>query len=124
MAQIIYCIDEVWDESRELQLIPQDILLLNGIISSLGVIPCDALIISGHATVSEAMLSGESIPITKSEIRLANIPTKNGVIDMQSNALKQSTIYAGSQLLQTRPSALGSEEPMVQFLCKLMHNYA
>ena len=80
---------------------PGDLILLDDLANSS--LPCDLVLISGYATVSEAMLSGESIPITKTAFNATDLTTTNGCTTIDfGECLKNSILFAGSQLLQTR----------------------
>ena len=84
---------------NSLDLIPGDILLVpkNG-----GVMHCDAVLISGTAIVNESMLTGESLPVTKTAVMKPPAPhdANNDVYDTMSH--KQHTLFAGTDVLQTR----------------------
>ncbi|KAL6122499.1 P-type ATPase [Nucleospora cyclopteri] len=54
-------------------------------------VPCDLLIISGSAAVSEAMLSGESVPVVKSEIE-----ESNKVFSFKAH--KKHVLFAGTKI--------------------------
>lgn len=59
-------------------------------------LPCDAVILSGHIVVNEAVLTGESVPVIKTELPHSNIDIYDPIVD------KKYTIYAGTEILQTK----------------------
>ena len=80
-------------------LVPGDIM----VIPSNGCeLHCDAVLLSGTAIVNESMLTGESIPVTKTP--LPNPPSNkaelNEVIDTLRH--KRHTLFCGTKVLQTR----------------------
>ncbi|XP_043926231.1 polyamine-transporting ATPase 13A3 [Protopterus annectens] len=82
-------------------LVPGDVIVIpaNGII-----MPCDAVLISGTCIVNESMLTGESVPVTKTN--LPN-PTRNpdGVENdavYSPDEHKRHTLFCGTNVIQTR----------------------
>lgn len=74
-------------------LVPGDIL----VIPSYGcVMPCDAVLLTGNCILNESMLTGESVPVTKTPIPA----TSNVVYDSKEHA--RHTLYCGTRVLQTR----------------------
>ena len=74
-------------------LVPGDML----VIPSYGcVLPCDAVLLTGNCILNESMLTGESVPVTKTPI-----PTTSDVVyDSKEHA--RHTLYCGTRVLQTR----------------------
>eukprot|EP00095_Tigriopus_kingsejongensis_P002264 snap_masked-scaffold633_size121756-processed-gene-0.12 protein:Tk02264 transcript:snap_masked-scaffold633_size121756-processed-gene-0.12-mRNA-1 annotation:"probable cation-transporting atpase 13a3-like" len=61
------------------------------------VMPCDAVLISGTCIVNEAMLTGESVPVTKSAL-----PHGDEEEDYDTERHKRHTLFAGTSIIQTR----------------------
>lgn len=80
-------------------LVPGDIL---EIPSSGCTMQCDAVLLSGNCILDESMLTGESVPVTKTPL-----PAKKDLIyDMKEHA--RHTLFCGTKIIQTR--YIGSEQ--------------
>ena len=80
------------DVAAEL-LVPGDILVIpaHGCI-----MPCDAVLLTGNCIINESMLTGESVPVTKTPI-----PSSNDVTyDIKEHA--RHTLFCGTKIIQTR----------------------
>ncbi|XP_050591779.1 polyamine-transporting ATPase 13A3 isoform X1 [Bombus affinis] len=75
------------------KLVPGDIL----VIPSHGcLMPCDAVLLTGNCILNESMLTGESVPVTKTPI-----PSSNEMIyDIKEHA--RHTLFCGTRVIQTR----------------------
>ncbi|XP_008206786.1 cation-transporting ATPase 13A2 isoform X2 [Nasonia vitripennis] len=74
-------------------LVPGDIL----VIPSYGcIMPCDAVLLTGNCILNESMLTGESVPVTKTPIPA----TSDVIYDSKEHA--RHTLYCGTRVLQTR----------------------
>ncbi|XP_066971293.1 polyamine-transporting ATPase 13A3-like isoform X4 [Macrobrachium rosenbergii] len=78
--------------SRE--LVPGDILLLKD--DSVGIMEADAVLLEGSVITNEAMLTGESIPITK----VAIPPSSDAMFSEEEH--KHHILYSGTEVLQIR----------------------
>ncbi|CAO1416273.1 unnamed protein product [Diamesa hyperborea] len=79
-------------------LVPGDIL---EIPSDGCTMECDAVLLSGNCILDESMLTGESVPVTKTPL-----PCKNNLIyDSKEHA--RHTLFCGTKIIQTR--YIGSE---------------
>ncbi|XP_028855736.1 probable cation-transporting ATPase 13A3 isoform X2 [Denticeps clupeoides] len=87
------------EEAMSTDLVPGDVMVIpsNGTI-----MPCDAVLISGTCIVNESMLTGESVPVTKTN--LPNPGEKgaegDGVYNMEDH--KRHTLFCGTNVIQTR----------------------
>lgn len=64
--------------------------------------PCDAVLLTGNCILNESMLTGESVPVTKTPI-----PSSNEIMyDTKEHA--RHTLYCGTKVIQTR--YFGSEK--------------
>ncbi|XP_033097899.1 probable cation-transporting ATPase 13A3 [Anneissia japonica] len=77
------------------ELVPGDVLLVppNGCMMS-----CDAVLIAGNCIVNESMLTGESVPVTKTP--LPNHPGAD--VCYSPDIHKRHTLFCGTQVIQTR----------------------
>ncbi|XP_073848931.1 polyamine-transporting ATPase anne boleyn isoform X2 [Musca autumnalis] len=81
------------------RLVPGDII---EIPSSGCTMQCDAVLLSGNCILDEAMLTGESVPVTKTPL-----PSKRDVVfDKKEHA--RHTLFCGTKVIQTR--YIGSEK--------------
>ena len=54
-------IDDIWEEVDSKDIVPGDIIE----IKSMTTMQCDAVLLNGNIIVNEAILTGESVPVTK-----------------------------------------------------------
>nr|XP_050858896.1 polyamine-transporting ATPase 13A3 isoform X2 [Vespula vulgaris] len=81
------------------RLVPGDVLVIppHGCTMT-----CDAVLLTGNCILNESMLTGESVPVTKTPI-----PSSNEIIyDTKEHA--RHTLYCGTKIIQTR--YFGSEK--------------
>lgn len=88
------------DEVLSTDLVPGDVMVIpsNGTI-----MPCDAVLISGTCIVNESMLTGESVPVTKTNLPNP-LPGDRGESDSAYNTEehKRHTLFCGTNVIQTR----------------------
>ncbi|XP_078614981.1 polyamine-transporting ATPase 13A3-like isoform X1 [Branchiostoma floridae x Branchiostoma japonicum] len=74
-------------------LVPGDVLVIppNGML-----MPCDAVLITGNCIVNESMLTGESVPVTKT-----HLPSQSSEV-YSPEKHKSHTLFCGTQVIQTR----------------------
>ncbi|KAL4221280.1 hypothetical protein ACF0H5_019543 [Mactra antiquata] len=83
---------DVYEEIHSDDLVPGDIIE----IPSYGcTMHCDAVLISGNCIVNESMLTGESVPVTKTPVTECN--TKFNIKEHAKN-----TLFCGTHVIQTR----------------------
>uniref|UniRef100_A0A7N8YE14 Polyamine-transporting ATPase 13A3 n=1 Tax=Mastacembelus armatus TaxID=205130 RepID=A0A7N8YE14_9TELE len=89
------------EEILSTDLVPGDLIIIprNGTI-----MPCDAVLVTGTCIVNESMLTGESVPVTKT-----NLPNlMPGDIKEEANCAynteehKRHTLFCGTNVIQTR----------------------
>ena len=61
---------------------------------------CDAVLVTGTCIVNEAMLTGESVPVTKSA--LEHPPSGEEGAKYEPEANKMNTLFSGTSVIQTR----------------------
>lgn len=83
--------DGSWQSTSSEALVPGDLIRL---AQSNLVLPCDAVIIKGTCICDESGLTGESMPVRKSEIM-------DGPGKYSAEADSKNTLFAGTTLLQS-----------------------
>nr|XP_060154264.1 probable cation-transporting ATPase 13A4 isoform X2 [Globicephala melas] len=89
-------------------LVPGDLLILTGNKVQM---PCDAILIDGSCVVDEGMLTGESIPVTKTPLPKmdSSVPWKT-----QSEAdYKRHVLFCGTEVIQARGACSGAVKAVV-----------
>uniref|UniRef100_A0A665U7H4 ATPase 13A3 n=1 Tax=Echeneis naucrates TaxID=173247 RepID=A0A665U7H4_ECHNA len=83
-------------EAMSTELVPGDVVIIpaNGII-----MPCDAVLIQGTCIVNESMLTGESIPVTKTSLPSVGAEAASSY-DIEEH--KRHTLFCGTHVIQTR----------------------
>ncbi|XP_063772509.1 probable cation-transporting ATPase 13A4 isoform X1 [Pseudophryne corroboree] len=87
------------EEVQSQSLVPGDVIVIGGTKLFL---PCDAILLSGGCTVNEAMLTGESIPVTKTT--LPNINNCIPWITHSGDDYKKHILFCGTEVIQTKGS--------------------
>ncbi|KAJ9123150.1 hypothetical protein QFC22_001343 [Naganishia vaughanmartiniae] len=87
------------------ELIPGDIYDASD--PNLSIVPCDSIMVSGDGLVSEAMLTGESVPVSKVSIKDENIRAlaredKKGSSEVDAD-LARHYLFAGTKIIRVRP---------------------
>ncbi|XP_043449229.1 probable cation-transporting ATPase 13A4 [Prionailurus bengalensis] len=89
-------------------LVPGDLLILTGNKVQM---PCDAILIDGSCVVDEGMLTGESIPVTKTPLPKmeSSMPWKT-----QSEAdYKRHVLFCGTEVIQAKGACSGTVRAVV-----------
>ncbi|XP_042560511.1 polyamine-transporting ATPase 13A3-like isoform X2 [Clupea harengus] len=84
------------EEDMSTDLVPGDVIVIpsNGTI-----MPCDAVLISGTCIVNESMLTGESVPVTKTSLPNSDMEGR----ELYNTELhKRHTLFCGTHVIQTR----------------------
>ncbi|XP_061680110.1 polyamine-transporting ATPase 13A3 isoform X1 [Syngnathoides biaculeatus] len=89
------------EEIMSTDLVPGDMIVIpsNGTI-----MPCDAVLLSGTCIVNESMLTGESVPVTKTNLP-NTLPGESGDEVMSPYSIeehKRHTLFCGTNIIQTR----------------------
>uniref|UniRef100_A0A4W3I8D4 P-type ATPase A domain-containing protein n=1 Tax=Callorhinchus milii TaxID=7868 RepID=A0A4W3I8D4_CALMI len=89
------------------QLVPGDLFLVTG---NKRVLPCDAVLIQGGCIVNESMLTGESVPVTKTPL-----PSVAGPTSWWSSSAdhKLHLLFCGTQVIQTKTGSQGEVKAVV-----------
>ncbi|KAG9509462.1 putative cation-transporting ATPase 13A3 [Fragariocoptes setiger] len=84
-----------YEEVESSQIVPGDVVMVPTFDT---VLQFDAILINGNVIVNESMLTGESVPITKTPISANNLHTHH--YDPKEHG--KHTLYCGTRVLQTR----------------------
>uniref|UniRef100_A0A8C0FUS8 Cation-transporting ATPase n=1 Tax=Bubo bubo TaxID=30461 RepID=A0A8C0FUS8_BUBBB len=95
-------------ELESCYLVPGDMLLLDGKKLSL---PCDAVLIDGSCIVNEGMLTGESVPVTKTPLPLVEslMPWKTHSME----DYRRHVLFCGTEVIQTKATGRGPARAVV-----------
>ncbi|XP_069460637.1 probable cation-transporting ATPase 13A5 [Ambystoma mexicanum] len=98
-------------EYREVQsrtLVPGDVIVLTGQHAH---VPCDAILLNGGCLVDEGMLTGESIPVTKT-----TLPHVEDTVSWKAYSgedYKRHILFCGTNIIQSRGSGHGPAKAVV-----------
>lgn len=102
--------NEFWTHVDSNDLVPGDVFEVD---PSLTLLPCDALLINGECVVNESMLTGESVPVSKT------LATSETVQYLPENfthpTLARSFLYNGTRLLKMKSS---NDDPVLAMVVK------
>ncbi|XP_062458995.1 probable cation-transporting ATPase 13A5 [Pezoporus occidentalis] len=108
-VQVTVCMkSEGCKETKSCYLVPGDMFLLDGKKLAL---PCDAVLIDGSCIVNEGMLTGESIPVTKTPLPLTESPMPWKTHSMED--YRRHVLFCGTEVIQTKPSGKGPVKAVV-----------
>ncbi|XP_018321676.1 probable cation-transporting ATPase 13A3 isoform X2 [Agrilus planipennis] len=80
------------EEIQSNLLVPGDVLVIP---EQGGILHCDAILLNGNCVVNESMLTGESVPITKTPV-----PKDTKCYNIRDDA--PHTLFSGTKIIQTR----------------------
>ncbi|XP_034989052.2 probable cation-transporting ATPase 13A5 [Zootoca vivipara] len=90
------------------QLVPGDVLLLESQKFSL---PCDAILIEGSCVVNEGMLTGESVPVTKTPLPQTDNTKPWKVHSVED--YRRHVLFCGTEVIQTKRAGKGPVRAVV-----------
>ncbi|KAK4536076.1 hypothetical protein CDCA_CDCA07G2101 [Cyanidium caldarium] len=98
-----------WQRVSSEELVPGDVISLTA-TSGETVVPCDTLLLAGNAIVNEAVLTGESVPLTKdalpATLEVGSGPAGGDRALEPLGADKPHVLFSGTSLLQHTAPAL------------------
>uniref|UniRef100_A0A669Q6A2 ATPase 13A4 n=1 Tax=Phasianus colchicus TaxID=9054 RepID=A0A669Q6A2_PHACC len=89
-------------------LVPGDMMVLK---EGKALLPCDAILISGQCIVNESMLTGESIPVTKTQL-----PQADNLKPWRMHCAedyKKHILFCGTEVIQTKGDDRGAVKAVV-----------
>ncbi|KAG0687930.1 hypothetical protein C6P40_001604 [Pichia californica] len=91
-----------WKEINSNDLVPGDIYEVSD--PSLSILPCDSILLTGDCIVNEAMLTGESVPVSKVSINSDCVKDLENEFNSAkfSNRFSKSFLYNGTKLVRVR----------------------
>ncbi|XP_053316354.1 probable cation-transporting ATPase 13A4 [Spea bombifrons] len=98
-------------ECKEIEsqyLVPGDVIILTGRRLFL---PCDAILISGGCIVNESMLTGESIPVSKTPL-----PSLDRTMPWKAHSgedFKRHILFCGTEVIQTKAASHGQVKAVI-----------
>uniref|UniRef100_A0A8C3CNT9 Cation-transporting ATPase n=1 Tax=Cairina moschata TaxID=8855 RepID=A0A8C3CNT9_CAIMO len=108
-VQVTVCVkSEGCKELESRYLVPGDVFLLDGKKLSL---PCDAILIDGSCVVNEGMLTGESIPVTKTPLPLTESPMPWKTHSMED--YRRHVLFCGTEVIQVKLTGRGPVRAVV-----------
>ncbi|KAI4490957.1 hypothetical protein M0802_010631 [Mischocyttarus mexicanus] len=88
----IYRSSGIFESVSSNELVPGDIIELP---NHHGMVVCDAVLLTGQCIINESMLTGESVPVTKT-------PLPSNQVPYDSQQCSHHTLYSGTTIIQTR----------------------
>ncbi|NXC52733.1 AT134 ATPase, partial [Aleadryas rufinucha] len=99
---------EGFQELESHHLVPGDMLVLK---EGKTLLPCDAILVSGQCTVNESMLTGESIPVTKTHLPQGDNFKPWRVYCAED--YKKHVLFCGTEVIQTKADDTGVVKAVV-----------
>ncbi|NXO77341.1 AT134 ATPase, partial [Sitta europaea] len=99
---------EGFQELESHHLVPGDMLILK---EGKTLLPCDAILVSGQCTVNESMLTGESIPVTKTHLPQADNFKPWRVYCAED--YRKHVLFCGTEVIQTKADDRGVVKAVV-----------
>ncbi|NXB00304.1 AT134 ATPase, partial [Cnemophilus loriae] len=99
---------EGFQELESHHLVPGDMLVLK---EGKTLLPCDAILVSGQCTVNESMLTGESIPVTKTHLPRADNFKPWRVYCAED--YKKHVLFCGTEVIQSKADDRGEVKAVV-----------
>ncbi|XP_071805048.1 polyamine-transporting ATPase 13A3-like [Asterias amurensis] len=86
-------------EVMEEEIVPGDVIILP---SQGCLMTCDAVLLTGNCIVNESMLTGESVPVTKTPLPRTSGVDGESAPGYSADKHKRHTLFCGTQVIQTR----------------------
>ncbi|KAJ1968270.1 hypothetical protein IWQ62_001346 [Dispira parvispora] len=97
--------DHRWQDLASDQLVPGDVFEISD--SRLTQVPCDAMLLEGDCIVNESMLTGESIPVSKSPATLKTFFDLDLSCLNPGPELSRHLLFSGTKLIRVRSGTRG-----------------
>ncbi|RKP33686.1 hypothetical protein BJ085DRAFT_22433, partial [Dimargaris cristalligena] len=96
---------EAWVEVSSHQLVPGDVFEVSD--PSLHQVPCDAILLEGDCIVNESMLTGESIPVSKTPAVGQTLRDLDMTCLNPGPEVARHTLFCGTRLIRVRTTTPG-----------------
>ncbi|KAL5035740.1 hypothetical protein BDV3_005595 [Batrachochytrium dendrobatidis] len=108
-CQVRYWRDGAWSYGRSEELVPGDLFELES--GQIPIVPCDAILLVGDCIVNESMLTGESLPVSKSPATDQDICAINFEEEEPSSSSRMSRffLFSGTEMIRVRPGITRSD---------------
>ncbi|KAJ1649632.1 hypothetical protein IWQ61_009343 [Dispira simplex] len=97
--------DRQWQDLTSDQLVPGDVFEISD--SRLTQVPCDAMLLEGDCIVNESMLTGESIPVSKSPATLKTFLNLDLSCLNPGPEISRHLLFSGTKLIRVRSGTRG-----------------
>lgn len=108
-CKVVVYRDGKWQDSDSPTLVPGDVIRISD--CQLSVVPADMYLLSGDAIVNESMLTGESIPVTKTPVRDDLLARWKDSKEIVSSEAGKSFLYAGTKIVRIRAALAADGRP-------------
>ncbi|KAL8633948.1 hypothetical protein Q9189_000193 [Teloschistes chrysophthalmus] len=100
-----------WRQVTSIELVPGDVYEVSD--PSLTQLPCDSLLLAGDCIVNESMLTGESVPVSKTSATNESLRVMDlGASSIHPEAAK-SFLFSGTKIIRARRPQDGTDEEAV-----------
>ncbi|KAJ1344961.1 hypothetical protein BSLG_000476 [Batrachochytrium salamandrivorans] len=108
-CQVRYWRDGAWSYGLSEELVPGDLFELESGLAP--IVPCDAILLSGDCILNESMLTGESLPVSKSPATDQDIATINFEEEEPSSSSRTSRffLFSGTEIIRVRAGGAGGD---------------
>ncbi|KAF4621315.1 hypothetical protein D9613_000774 [Agrocybe pediades] len=107
-----------WSDTDSTELVPGDIVNLS--TSQISIVPADLFLLSGDAIVNESMLTGESVPVSKTPVK------DEDIIKWTAEKVEtaRSFLYCGTKVVRVRGAytADGGDRPALALVARTAFN--
>ncbi|XP_018422660.1 PREDICTED: probable cation-transporting ATPase 13A4 [Nanorana parkeri] len=100
--------DEEYNQIESRNLVPGDIIILSGKNFFMS---CDAILINGTCIVNEGMLTGECIPVTKTQ--LPHVDNTMPWMQYSGEDYKRHVLFCGTEVIRSESTAQGPAKAVV-----------
>ncbi|OMH83716.1 putative cation-transporting ATPase [Zancudomyces culisetae] len=97
--------DKVWRDIDSSELLPGDVFSLS--TEDLKIIPCDALLLEGSCIANESILTGESIPVSKTPVGPEVFEKLDLELSTFSTEISKHFLFCGTHIVRVKKTGFG-----------------